>query len=560
VNGNYIDSGFTNSRGRVNNSDKTLVEVGQAPEEGSSVKIVVLGSSLNTDTNQEPVIRVNQQTIIIEGSTRNYQLDNFVDLNRSSARGSVLVELNDRYLRSSDTVFLQYNGNNNIINLGVDPLAQSGTIAINDLRVYKNNTLLEFLNDWVFDGTANRLEILKSALTIGDSIKIEQNINTDYNIVNGQIVLSSELLISDSDQITVTWFNEYPTVDLLKEVYSGGKSQYTLGRKPVNISYIWVYLNGQRLTADVDFTLSVEKNVVILLAPSELIDTVEIVQFGSDNYRSTVGYEIFEDMLNTRHFKRFSFNEVQLAVPLNYYDQTITVTDASNLGIPNARSRVPGIVEINGERIEYFTKIGNVLGQLRRGSLGTAIAELHAIKSRVVDVGVTETIPYTETQEKIDIISDGSTVEFGPYDFISGSATSSRSFYKITVPVKNDAGEIIQTLYPSIPKENTACDEVEIFVGGRRLNKDSTKIYEETLGASSPTADIDVEADFSVNRATKSIRLTSPVPAGIRITILRRTGKVWLEKGETTASKGVTMLDNDTVIVNFIEQKSTLLP
>jgi hypothetical protein len=560
INGNYTDSGFVNSRGRVNDSDKTLVEIGQAPIEGSSVKILVFGASLDTNTNQEPVVRVNQQTIIVESSTRNYLVDNFVDLNRSSARGSILVELNGQYLRSSDTVFVVYNGNNNIINLGLDPLTPSGTIAINDLKVYKNNVLLEFLNDWTFDGTSNRLEILEQSLSVGDSIRVEQNINTDYDIINGELILDQSLTIADGDQIIITWFNEYPSVNLLKEVYSGGKSQYALARRPVSISYVWVFLNGQRLTADIDFIIAVEKNVIILLAPSVLTDIVEIIQFGSDVYRSTVGYEIFEDMLNTRHFKRFSFNDVELIAPLYYYDQTITVTDASGLSNPDARRRIPGIVNINGERIEYFTKTENTLGQLRRGSLGTPIAEIHELGSKVVDVGVTETIPYTETQEKIDIISDGSSVEFGPYDFISSTPTSNRPFYKMNIPIRNNAGEIIDILYPSIPEENVVCDEVEIFVGGRRLNKDSTKLYEETLGASSPTADIDVEADFSVNRETKTIRLTTPVPAGIRITILRRTGKVWLEKGETTASKGATMLDNDTVIINFIEQRSTLLP
>ena len=105
-----------------------------------------------------------------------------------------------------------------------------------------------------------------------------------------------------------------------------------------------------------------------------------------------------------------------------------------------------------------------------------------------------------------------------------------------------------------------ACDEVEIFVGGKRLNKNSVKIYEENLGASSPNADIDQEAEFSVNRQTKMIRLTAPVPAGVQITIIRKSGNLWYEKGVNSASNGVTMLDNDTVIINFIEKKSTLLP
>ena len=560
INGNYIDGGFSNSNGVVNEIDKTLVEVGQVPEEGSVIKIVVLGATLDTDTNQEPVVRVNQQTIIVDGSTRTYDVDNFVDLNRSSARGSLLVELNGNFLTSSDTTYVIFDGLNSEINLGTDPLLQPGSIAINDLKVYRNNELTEFLNDWTFDGIGNTLFLIPGSFNVGDAVRIEQNINTEYDIVNGQIVINSAVDVADGDIITVTWFNEYPAVDLLKEVYTGGKSQYPLARKPVSISYVWVYLNGERLTSDVDYTLSVVKNVIVLLAPSQLTDIVQIVQFGDDPYSGTVGFEIFEDMLNNKHYKRYSLDTVELAIDLNYFDQTITVTDASLLPVPSPERRVPGIIEVNGERIEYFKKDGNVLGQLRRGTLGTAIAEQHLSGSKVVNLSAAETIPYIESQDKSVFRSDGSTLEFGPFDFISATATSNREFYKISVPVKDQAGNITDILYPSIPENYQVCDEVEVFVGGKRLNKNSVKVYEETLGASSPSADIDQEAEFSVNRQTKMIRLTNSVPAGIQVTVIRKSGSVWYEPGVNTASRGVTMLDNDTNIVRFIEQKSTLLP
>jgi len=523
LNGNFIDSGFANSNGRVNNIDKTLVEIGQAPDANSVVKIVVLGSSLTTNTNQEPVIRVNQQTIIVDGSTRTYELDNFVDLERSSARGSILVELNNRYLKSSDTTYVVFDGTNTSINLGTDPLIQPGSIAINDLKVYRNDKLTEFLNDWTFDGPSNTIFLIASRFNIGDKIRIEQNINNDYDIVNGQLILDNNLTIQDQDTIIVTWFNEYPSVDLLKEVYSGGKSQYTLARKPLGISYVWVYLNGERLTADLDYTLSLVKNVIVLLIPNRLSDTVEIVQFGDNTYTGTIGYEIFEDMLNNKHYKRYSIGELELVKDLNYYDTEFEVSDASLLPMPDSRRKVAGIVEVNGERIEYFKKEGNVLSQLRRGTLGTAIAEKHLANSKVINLSADETIPYTETQEKISFKSDGSTIEFGPYNFISSAPTSNRDFYKITVPVKDSQGKIIDTLYPSIPSDYVVCDEVEIFVGGRRLNKNSVKIYDESLGASSPSADVNYEAEFSVNRSTKMIRLTSPVPAGVQITIIRKS-------------------------------------
>jgi hypothetical protein len=42
--------------------------------------------------------------------------------------------------------------------------------------------------------------------------------------------------------------------------------------------------------------------------------------------------------------------------------QTLTVEDASVLPTPNIASNTPGVVFIDKERIEYFTKSGNTLG------------------------------------------------------------------------------------------------------------------------------------------------------------------------------------------------------
>jgi hypothetical protein len=85
-------------------------------------------------------------------------------------------------------------------------------------------------------------------------------------------------------------------------------------------------------------------------------------------------------------------------------------------------------------------------------------------------------------------------------------------------------------------------------------------VYQENNGASSPAADIKLEAEFSVDGITGYVRLTSALPAGTRITIITRTGKTWYDRGETTASNGVTLLENSTSIANFIAQKSTSLP
>jgi hypothetical protein len=105
-----------------------------------------------------------------------------------------------------------------------------------------------------------------------------------------------------------------------------------------------------------------------------------------------------------------------------------------------------------------------------------------------------------------------------------------------------------------------ACDLVEIFVGGRRLRKDPLAVYRESIGSTSPDADITLEAEFSVDGITPYIRLTSAVPAGTRILIVRKIGKLWYDRGLTTATNGVSLLDNTTAIARFIDKKPSQLP
>ena len=248
-------------------------------------------------------------------------------------------------------------------------------------------------------------------------------------------------------------------------------------------------------------------------------------------------------MLNIYRFNRYSTGEITLVNPLNYYDTAMTVTDASNLPIPYASRNVPGIVSINGERIEYLQKSGNVLSQLRRGVHGTPIAELHSAGSRVADVSAQEALPYSETQDRTDFVSDGSTNLVGTLDFVPAKSTRPGIWFRSTIPA-----------------EYGPCDTIEVFAAGRRLRKDPITVYDETLGASSPAADIQIEAEFAVDGSTNSIYLTEIPPAGTRITVIRKTGKVWYDRGATTATSGVTLLDNSTVIAEFIAKRTTKLP
>ena len=199
-----------------------------------------------------------------------------------------------------------------------------------------------------------------------------------------------------------------------------------------------------------------------------------------------------------------------------------------------------------------MVKNGNVLGELRRGTQGTAIGEIYPIDTDVVDIGHEETIPYNEHQIRMDFVSDGSTLLVGPLDFVPLKGVRQGTWYRDTIP--EDFGP---------------CDQLEVFAAGKRLRKDPLRVWSENNGAYSPAADESLEAEFSVNGEVNSlgiisgspyIRLTNPLPAGRRITIIKRTGNLWYERGENTASKGISLLKNNTAIAKFIADKSTDLP
>ena len=99
-----------------------------------------------------------------------------------------------------------------------------------------------------------------------------------------------------------------------------------------------------------------------------------------------------------------------------------------------------------------------------------------------------------------------------------------------------------------------------MFVGGKRLFKDPISYYNQDLGSSSPAADETHDADFSVDGTTSYIRLTNKVDAGTRITIIRKTGRVWYNLGTNTTLTGVTLLENTTPQAIFIAQRTTKLP
>jgi hypothetical protein len=461
---------------------------------------------------------------------------------------AALVEVDGQLLKGPDTVYAVYDGSNNVFQLGIDPIEPGGSILPANLKVLVNDQIRTFIVDYTLDGPAKVLTLNPLKLSIGDHIKIINDLRAEYSIDGNSIAISASYpMISvneiDNVPIVITWFGEYPSMSIIQDESTGGRVQYQLSRPPLAASYVWAYKNGQRLSQDKDYYVSLPRAVVYLTVDTLPSDEIKIVNFSNDIFKLPSAYEIHKDMLNVFHYNRFSKDECKLAQPLNYFDTTILVTDSSGLSQPITSRNLPGVVFVDGERIEYMVKSGNTLSQLRRGAQGTAIAQIHAEGTSVVDVGYSEVIPYNETQLRTDFTSDGSTLLIGPLDFTPQKASRSGTWYRNTIP---------STYGP--------CDQIEVFAAGRRLKKDPQSVYVEANGAASPAADEIQEAEFSVDGATAQLRLTSALPAGTRVTVLRRQGKTWYSRGETTATNGVSLTDSNTAIAKFIAEKTTAIP
>lgn len=320
-------------------------------------------------------------------------------------------------------------------------------------------------------------------------------------------------------------------------------------------------------------------------------DKFEIITYGSNIHKQTMSYMQFKDMLNRTHYKRLSLRkQTKLARDLNYYDTSILVEDALSFDIPNVSKNLPGVVEINGERIEYFVKSGNLLSQLRRGTLGTGVPEKHLSGSPVQDIGPSETIPYRDTTKILNLVSDGSnllTVEEVPvksstqWSFANGFESSipvgygQSNEYEVFVGgyevqgewIPNTAylvGEIVivgsytfrcVVEHTSSNKFSADSSNWTLFVGNIRLKKHPFSVHNVNIHPESPEGDVQMDPDFAVDGSSNEIRLTNLLATGTKVTVVKKMGSMWndvtFKPASVTFDQDVFTLDNGNTTLDF---------
>ena len=356
------------------------------------------------------------------------------------------------------------------------------------------------------------------------------------------------------------------------------KGYIKLDQPAVSANYVWVIKNGKLLSPEIDYVLAETKDAIQLNRKPAKSSTIEVIQFAASISKPKYGFRIFKDMLNRYHFKRLNKdNEYVLNQPLRYYDTNIVLNDATGIMEPNRNTGQPGIIWINGERIEYYVLDGNLLRQLRRGTLGTGTKEEYPAGTVVSGQGPEETIPYKETTVVTDLteFADGSTSEI----LLDFDVFASAYAYAEKLNITN----LTDTEYTKFVND-IAASMIDVFVGGKRLRKATpleptnklkdTNYYQfnATIDQDSTEGDEVIAAEYTlenvlISESSRTLLVLnvqdSLHPDGIpllgeKLQVVTRNGNVWNDIIDNTTS--LSMTDSTNKIARFIREKTISLP
>jgi hypothetical protein len=447
--------------------------------------------------------------------------------------GLTLIEVNGKMLRAPDTTYYTADGSTYtygvVSGLGDDSTVDPAkTISSADqVEVHVNGALKALTTDYTVDIGSQNIEFVSGQVpSEGDMISITTYVDHHFSIdTSNRLVLNTAQIVADgytlniNDNMSVTTINNAIGMYLRREILEGRPSGiYKTYFAPVNSSYMYVWLNGEQLAQGYDFTLS-GNTITVSGKIMTSSDRLDVLYFAAPQTNvGATGYRIFKDMMNRTFYKRISkTHTTKLTQTLAVDDETITVADGSVLANPQTvigldgstvSTIIPGVVFIGKERIEYFTKTNNSLGQLKRGTLGTGTKE-HGSGTAVVDASGTQTIPYVDTVYTNTFTGDGSTIAF------------------------------------TLSQTPSSASELDIFIGGQRLlltSEDGSTI------------------NYSVDGSTPVVTLSSAPADAVQIKILHKRGQVWYTAADGNPADGKGLQGSTSQQAQFIADEPTNSP
>jgi len=498
-----------------NSINRVAMRFGVAPEAGALLSFIIVAGT------QQSFAVTKTEKIVTNGSYT-YSLAYNIG-NALPNESNMLVRVNNTIIPGPINSYFTIS--NNRLNYTVDPTKVIPySTAISNIFVYVGDTKLNLGSDYTIDLGGITVKINKliysqyAKQTLVVSVTTDQSYSYDpitnkitfaesYSNLDVIEVISSykhDILDIERTMLTVS-SNLALTPDSIEYYSYKGITNGTLAldRSVINDSYIWVIQNETILVPSVDYKLNEGRTSIQLTVNPPIDDKITLITFGSNILTTGISYMQFKDMLNRVHYKRLSLNkQTVLTTDLKFDDKFIEVENAENFDKPNFIKNKPGIIEIRGERIEFYEINGNVLSKIRRGTLGTGVPLVHKAGTYVQEIGTTESIPYVDSSIVEQVISDGESIII-PLNFIPATAGVEQWFtdfgftltgnYSISLSYNTNDVVIYNNLYyvniksyvfdttitilptnttywklydTTIPVGYGQCDEIEVFVGG----------------------------------------------------------------------------------------------
>ena len=534
VDGQAVNYELFRTNESYDSPEKTGIRIVQNIPQGSLITYMI-----TADQNQSASI-IKSETFVADGLSQTLTLSNIVG-NNLPLSNNVIVIKDNRVLSPSSSAYFTLT--NDELTYNLKKYKENETVMNPaNFKVYLDGDELNFGADYIYDVPNVSITINKQVYKQDSTLTVVNFTNAEYTITADQITFTSTLSAGNSIEVISMFNHNVEDIQRTSEytVYQNniipGTSTYysyqnvtsgkiILERMVAFDDYVWVIKNGSMLTHSVDYYLDSDLTTIRLKDSVYFGDKIDIICFNDHIVNHSYGYMQFKDMLNRVHYKRISkAKSTRLAKDLLQKDATITVVNGEVLSPPNPELNLPGIIEINGERIEYFSKTGNILGQLRRGTLGTGAPTLHRVRTIVLDIGPTETIPYMDKHVVETFISNGSTNSVD----LNYNPTSNNS--------------------------------IDIFVGGYRLKKNLHSLFKESNGYPySPEGDSSFDAEFTVSSNSSTVQLTNTVPENSKIVVVKKIGQQWdtpLTDPTHTSTDIINFIKNtEAVFSQYLEDK-----
>jgi len=509
---------------------------------------------------------IREQTFIIDSTSTNYPLTLMYPPGISGPQSAqTIVEITDsigtRRLLPPETDYYT-----------IETTSTGATFNVsltNTFTNYLSETTIVVYNNGEIVPFAYSLGVVTVNTTtyVGDTVAIETllpdvvgvaNTLTDY--AYDYMVDGTELFIApgaqvpnsgmiESASIRVITYTNHDGLLMHTEKFNGDLNRrFQMSRPVIDDRYVWVTLfkslgeglplQSYPLINSYDFTI-LEDNKTVEISDSWVIDPsdfVEIISFISQDVPAElIGYRIFNDMLGGITFTRLSAeNSTYLTRNLAVDDDVIYVGDTSVLSPPIEEENIPGIIYINGERIEFTDYTSTSITAFRRGTLGTGPANVYPAGTSVVDQGHWQEIDSIENTYIQNTFTSSSTYTYGiststELVYYPGTDDLVRSD-GITLSVSSDPLAMLDSHY--LTSNINGKDQVDVYYGGRLLRKDGIYLHDPAVSYDS------VPVNHLLGNRTNSSLLPTGVSIGASCR-LTSNNEIWTFVG-TRSEPGAT--------------------